>query len=147
MPADSCPSFINHYIFPGGYLPSITQLLNHITTESNGTLIVEKVENIGGHYARALRLWRERFLATFNSTIRPALKREHPDMGEEEIEVFRRKWEVITLPHPVSRRPANAKIQYYFSYSEAGFLTKTLGDVIITVGREGARELMENIPV
>ncbi|KAK4108448.1 cyclopropane-fatty-acyl-phospholipid synthase [Canariomyces notabilis] len=121
--------FINHYIFPGGYLPSITQLLNHITTESKGTLIVEKVENIGGHYARALRLWRERFLATFNSTIRPALKKEHPDMGEEEIEVFRRKWE------------------YYFSYSEAGFLTKTLGDVIITVGREGAKELMEDIPV
>lgn len=37
--------------------------------------------------------------------------------------------------------------QYYFSYSEAGFLTKTLGDVIITLGREGALELMEGIPL
>lgn len=87
-------SFINHYIFPGGYLPSITQLLNHITTESKGTLIVEKVENIGGHYARTLRLWKEAFLQNFDSQIRPALKREHPDMSEEGIDVFRRKWEV-----------------------------------------------------
>jgi cyclopropane-fatty-acyl-phospholipid synthase len=37
--------------------------------------------------------------------------------------------------------------QYYFAYCEAGFTTKTLGDVIITVGREGTMELMEGIPV
>ncbi|KXH60143.1 cyclopropane-fatty-acyl-phospholipid synthase [Colletotrichum salicis] len=121
--------FINHYIFPGGYLPSITQLLDHITKESKGTLIVEKVENIGGHYSKTLRLWKEDFLRNFDSKIRPALKREHDDMTEEEIDVFRRKWE------------------YYFTYCEAGFRTKTLGDVIMTVGREGALELMEGIPL
>ncbi|KAF4828693.1 Tuberculostearic acid methyltransferase UfaA1 [Colletotrichum tropicale] len=121
--------FINHYIFPGGYLPSITQLLNHITNESRGTLIVEKVENIGGHYSKTLRLWKEAFLQNFDEKIRPALKLEHENMTEEEIDVFRRKWE------------------YYFTYCEAGFLTKTLGDVIITVGREGALELMEGIPL
>lgn len=37
--------------------------------------------------------------------------------------------------------------QYYFTYCEAGFVTKTLGDVIITVGREGALELMEDVPL
>jgi cyclopropane-fatty-acyl-phospholipid synthase len=37
--------------------------------------------------------------------------------------------------------------QYYFSYCEAGFQTKTLNDVIITVAREGAMELMEGIPL
>ncbi|KEZ39808.1 Methoxy mycolic acid synthase 1 [Scedosporium apiospermum] len=121
--------FINHYIFPGGYLPSITQLLNHISTASKGTLIVEKVENIGGHYAKTLRLWREAFLANFDEKIRPALEQENPGMSEEEAEVFRRKWE------------------YYFTYCEAGFLTKTLGDVIITVGRECSVELMEGIPL
>lgn len=42
---------------------------------------------------------------------------------------------------------ANSNFQYYFTYCEAGFLTKTLGDVIITVGREGAMELMECIPL
>lgn len=42
---------------------------------------------------------------------------------------------------------ANSCCQYYFTYCEAGFVTKTLGDVIITVGREGAIELMEGIPL
>ncbi|EAA32979.3 hypothetical protein GE21DRAFT_6719 [Neurospora crassa] len=121
--------FINHYIFPGGYLPSVTQLINHITTESNGTLIVEKIKNIGPHYVKALRLWREAFMNRFDSVIVPALMVEHPSLTETDVEVFKRKWE------------------YYFSYSEAGFLTKTLGDVIITVGREGALELMEGIPL
>lgn len=92
-------SFINHYIFPGGYLPSITQLLNHISKESEGTLIVERVENIGGHYAKALRLWKESFLKNFHSRIRPSLKQKHPDMADEEIEVFRKKWEVRLSLH------------------------------------------------
>ncbi|KAK1775716.1 Mycolic acid cyclopropane synthetase-domain-containing protein [Copromyces sp. CBS 386.78] len=121
--------FINHYIFPGGYLPSVTQLINHITNESNGTLIVEKIENIGPHYVKALRLWREAFMDKFDCVIVPALKEMHPCMTAKDVEVFQRKWE------------------YYFAYSEAGFLTKTLGDVIITVGREGALELMEGIPL
>ncbi|KAI0134947.1 cyclopropane-fatty-acyl-phospholipid synthase [Daldinia grandis] len=121
--------FINKHIFPGGYLPSITQLLNHISKESKGTLIVERVENIGGHYAKTLRLWRENFMLDFESKIRPALEAEHPRMTVDEVDVFRRKWE------------------YYFAYCEAGFVTKTLGDVIITVGREGVMELMEGIPI
>ncbi|TGO50710.1 hypothetical protein BOTNAR_0383g00090 [Botryotinia narcissicola] len=121
--------FIRKYIFPGGHLPSITQLIDNITKASEGTLVVEKVENIGGHYTKTLRLWKEKFLANFESRIRPALMAEHKEMGEREVEVFRKKWE------------------YYFTYCEAGFATKTLGDEIITVGREGALELMDGIPL
>ncbi|RKF79877.1 Tuberculostearic acid methyltransferase UfaA1 [Golovinomyces cichoracearum] len=120
--------FIRKYIFPGGHLPSISQLINNISKGSNGTLVVENIENIGGHYARTLRLWKEEFLRNFDSKIKPALVASHKAIGEKELEVFRRKWE------------------YYFVYCEAGFATKTLGDVIITVGREGAMELMEGIP-
>lgn len=86
--------FIRKYIFPGGHLPSITQLVDKITKGSEGTLVVERIENIGGHYAKTLRLWREKFLANFESRIRPALMSEHDEMGEKEVEVFRRKWEV-----------------------------------------------------
>ncbi|KAJ4390664.1 hypothetical protein N0V93_004262 [Gnomoniopsis smithogilvyi] len=120
--------FINHYIFPGGHLPSISQLISHISAESEGTLVVERVLNIGGHYAKTLRLWRENFMNNFESKIRPSLIEKHQAVTEEEIAVFKKKWE------------------YYFRYCEAGFLSKTLGDVIITVGREGAQELMEGIP-
>ena len=55
---------------------------------------MERVENIGGHYTRTLRLWKEAFLANFETRIRPALQRQHPNMSEAEIRVFQRKWEV-----------------------------------------------------
>jgi cyclopropane-fatty-acyl-phospholipid synthase len=55
--------------------------------------------------------------------------REHPEMTKSDVIVFKRKWE------------------YYFTYCEAGFATKTLGDVIITVGREGAVEMIEDVPL
>lgn len=123
--------FIRRYIFPGGHLPTVTQLVQSIAAGSAGTLVVDAVENIGPHYAKALRLWREAFLEKWEGVIKPQLVREKQTEGmdEEGAEVFKRKWD------------------YYFRYSEAGFLTKTLGDVIITVGREGAVQMMEEVPL
>ncbi|KAH8787818.1 Mycolic acid cyclopropane synthetase-domain-containing protein [Diaporthe sp. PMI_573] len=121
--------FIEQYIFPGGYLPSTLQLLNHISRQSKGGLTLESVENIGGHYVKALRLWRESFLCNFEDKIKPALLNDHPTMSKLDIEVFRRKWE------------------YYFAYCEAGFSMRILEDVIISVGRAGAFELVEGIPI
>jgi cyclopropane-fatty-acyl-phospholipid synthase len=86
--------FIRKYIFPGGHLPSISQLVNSISKGSEGTLVVDQIENIGGHYAKTLRLWRQKFMQNFESRIRPALMIEHENMGEKEVEVFRKKWEV-----------------------------------------------------
>jgi len=48
--------FISKYIFPGGHLPTVSQLVESIAKGSKGSLIVEGVENIGGHYAKTLRL-------------------------------------------------------------------------------------------
>lgn len=121
--------FIRRYIFPGGHLPTVTQLVNSITNGSNGSLVVDSVENIGPHYAKALRLWRSAFLDNWEEKIKPQLLLEKEGMDNEAAEVFKRKWE------------------YYFRYSEAGFATKTLGDVIITVGREGAIQMMEEVPL
>lgn len=50
-------------------------------------------------------------------------------MTEGDVELFRRKWE------------------YYFTYCEAGFRTNVLGDVILTVTREGNAALMEDVPL
>ncbi|KAG6878299.1 hypothetical protein C0993_009305 [Termitomyces sp. T159_Od127] len=84
-------------VFPGGFLPTLTLLLQSMRSGSKGRLIVDSVSNIGPHYARTLREWRRRFLDRFESVIVPALKREYPDVmcgpkGMEEIEVFKRKW-------------------------------------------------------
>lgn len=103
-------SFINHYIFPGGYLPSITQLIDHISKESEGTLVVEKVDNIGGHYAKTLRLWRESFMNNFESKIKPALLEKHGDMTDEGVAVFRRKWEVSLTLEGYPLIPADEEI-------------------------------------
>ncbi|KAF1966193.1 cyclopropane-fatty-acyl-phospholipid synthase [Bimuria novae-zelandiae CBS 107.79] len=123
--------FIRRYIFPGGHLPTVTQLVSSINSGSNGALVVDNIENIGPHYAKALRLWREAFLENWDEGIKPQLLHEKRSEGmdEEDAEVFKRKWD------------------YYFRYSEAGFLTKTLGDVIVTVGREGAVQMMEDVPL
>lgn len=127
--------FIRRYIFPGGHLPTISALVSSITAGSSQSsharngLIVSSIEDIGPHYAKTLRLWREAFLHNFEAKIRPALVSDGKCKTKEDLEMFERKWE------------------YYFSYCEAGFATKTLGDVIVTVAREGAMEVMEDIPL
>lgn len=52
--------FIERYIFPGGYIPSLAEVLPAV--EKAG-LLVRDIEILPHHYARTLRLWRERFLA------------------------------------------------------------------------------------
>ena len=86
--------FIRKYIFPGGHLPTVSQLVGSINRGSKGTLIVDSILNIGGHYAKTLRLWRESFERSFDSKIRPALLREHKSMASNDVELFRRKWQV-----------------------------------------------------
>ena len=123
--------FIRRYIFPGGHLPAVSELVSSIQTASNGSLVVDSIESIGPHYAKALRLWRQSFLENWDDEIKPQLIKEKRDGGidDEGAEIFKRKWD------------------YYFRYSEAGFSTKTLGDVIVTVGREGAVQMMEDVPL
>lgn len=84
--------FIRKWIFPGGFLPSVSFTTACIDKGSQGRLNVDSIVNIGPHYARTLREWRIRFLMNFERDIRPALKDEHPEMTEEDIMVFKRKW-------------------------------------------------------
>ena len=86
--------FIRKYIFPGGHLPTVSQLIGSIKRGSKGTLVVDELLNIGGHYAKTLRLWREKFERNFDSEIRLALSDEHEGMTEKDVELFRRKWQV-----------------------------------------------------
>ncbi|MGX9418309.1 class I SAM-dependent methyltransferase [Vibrio sp. WJH972] len=52
--------FIQKYIFPGGFLPSITRLLNSTTSKSQ--FVLRDLSDIGMDYARTLEEWRERFM-------------------------------------------------------------------------------------
>ena len=52
--------WITKYIFPGGYLPSVAQMIRN--TEERGLKLLD-LEIMRGHYAETLRHWRLRFLA------------------------------------------------------------------------------------
>ncbi|MBN9234254.1 MULTISPECIES: SAM-dependent methyltransferase [Phyllobacteriaceae] len=59
-PATTTNAFIRKHIFPGGYIPALSEMMPHI--ERSG-LAVTDVEILRLHYADTLKHWRERFLA------------------------------------------------------------------------------------
>ena len=59
-PPGETSAFIRRYIFPGGYIPALSEVMPHV--ERSG-LKVTDIEILRLHYARTLKLWRERFLA------------------------------------------------------------------------------------
>ena len=86
--------FIRKYIFPGGHLPTVSQLVRSIEEGSRGSFVVNSIENIGPHYAKTLRIWKDNFMNNFDTRIRPALLAEHEGMNNADALLFKRKWEV-----------------------------------------------------
>ena len=90
--------FIQRFIFPGSFIPSVQALVESVARSTDMKLF--HLEDIGPHYARTLRLWRERFMARL-----PEVRAQgYP-------ESFVRMWE------------------YYLCYCEGGFEERQLGDV------------------
>ncbi|MBF8223531.1 class I SAM-dependent methyltransferase [Halomonas sp. 328] len=100
--------FIKRYIFPGGFLPSHGAILDAMRRASS--LNVLSLDEIGPHYARTLREWRQRFEAN--------LKRVRA-LGYDER--FIRMW------------------RYYFCYCEGGFLERSIGTCHLLLAKPGAR--------
>jgi cyclopropane-fatty-acyl-phospholipid synthase len=90
--------FIKKYIFPGGFLPSVTAMSAVISKVSD--MKIFHLQDIGPHYARTLKDWRERF---FNKL--------------EEIRALGYSDEFIRL------------WEYYFCYCEGGFMERDIGTV------------------
>jgi cyclopropane-fatty-acyl-phospholipid synthase len=59
-PARYNQPFIEKYIFPGGYIPALSEVVP--AAESSG-LLIRDTEILSLHYAETTRAWRERFLA------------------------------------------------------------------------------------
>ena len=51
--------FIQRYIFPGGFIPSVTAISNAVKKSTDTRLF--QMEDIGPHYATTLRDWRQQF--------------------------------------------------------------------------------------
>jgi cyclopropane-fatty-acyl-phospholipid synthase len=117
--------FIQKHIFPGGHCPTVTALVQAIEQGSKGNLILDHMINIGPHYAKALRLWREKFMDSFDSIATDS------EMKSVYTQEFKRKWE------------------FYFAYCEAGFASGTLGDVQMRLTRSANKSLLDalNVPM
>ena len=70
--------FVNKYIFPGGYLPSLPDILE---ASAGARMLASDVETLRLHYALTLRHWLERFTARWD------------DMAALYDERFCRMWE------------------------------------------------------
>jgi cyclopropane-fatty-acyl-phospholipid synthase len=55
--------FIAKYVFPGGYIPALSEV--SAAVERSG-LIITDIEVLRLHYAETLRAWRERFIANWD---------------------------------------------------------------------------------
>ncbi len=55
--------FIQKHIFPGGFLPSITEIANR--TQKHTDLVINGIQDIGLDYALTLQHWRQRFLLSW----------------------------------------------------------------------------------
>jgi len=102
--------WIQKHIFPGGHLPSLAVLSQTLARETR--FIIEDLENIGIHYARTLRKWREKFDFNWENI---------QNLGFDEK--FKRKWD------------------YYFSYCEAGFNARYIADLQLVLTRPNNRKL------
>ena len=96
--------FIQRYIFPGSNLPSISAMTSSIARKSD--LLVTGLEDIGLHYAKTLRYWRQAFLDQL-----PLVR----EMGYSDD--FIRMWE------------------FYLCYCEGGFLERAISDVHLIADR------------
>lgn len=102
--------FIKKYIFPGGFLPSVAAMSEAISKSTD--MKVFHLQDIGPHYARTLKHWRQRFFNKLD---------EIRELGYSDE--FIRLWE------------------YYFCYCEGGFMERDIGTVQMLLTRpENRRE-------
>jgi len=100
--------FIKRFIFPGSFIPSVRALTDSVARSTDMKLF--HLEDIGPHYARTLKAWRQRFMAR-QSDVRA--------LGYPES--FVRMWD------------------YYLCYCEGGFEERSLGDVQMLLTKPGSR--------
>jgi cyclopropane-fatty-acyl-phospholipid synthase len=100
--------YIQRYVFPGSFIPSVEALTRSLRKATDFKIF--HLEDIGPHYARTLRMWRERFFRNLGKV---------RALGYNEN--FVRLWE------------------YYLCYCEGGFLERQLGTVQMLLTKPGCR--------
>ena len=72
--------FIQRFIFPGSFIPSVTAITDSVRRATD--MKIFHLEDIGPHYATTLRAWRERFFARLDDVRRLGYPEAvHPDVA------------------------------------------------------------------
>jgi len=98
--------WIRKYIFPGGHLPSLGAVQASMARRT--TFVVDRLDNIGDHYATTLRHWRRRFWIKID---------EVRELGFDEE--FVRMWD------------------FYLATCEAAFRRHHIGNIQLQLSRAG----------
>jgi cyclopropane-fatty-acyl-phospholipid synthase len=106
-PEKALRSFSNTHIFPGGCLPSQRAIADLVADRTDMRTVW--LEEISAHYARTLRLWRERFEDAW-----PSLRGQR---GQGYDERFRRMW------------------RFYLASSEGGFRERRIRDLQLALAK------------
>ncbi len=107
--------YIQRYVFPGSFIPSIEAMSRSLARATDFKIF--HLEDIGPHYARTLRLWRERFFRNIGKV---------RQLGYPES--FVRLWE------------------YYLCYCEGGFLERQLGTVQMLLTKPACKRASLAVP-
>ena len=102
--------FIKRYIFPGSCLPSVAAIGEALGKVTD--LRMTHLEDIGPHYARTMRVWRQRFTERLDEV-------RKMDFSEE----FIRMWE------------------FYLCYCEGGFTERYISNVQLLLAKPFNRRL------
>ncbi|KAI8320539.1 cyclopropane-fatty-acyl-phospholipid synthase [Martensiomyces pterosporus] len=156
--------FIKKHIFPGGHLPSTATLVAAAAKGSKGRLMLEGAANFPDHYARTLRIWRERFLQGYDKVLADATPKnrqliaqvrdlDRPDSSnlvsgagsgtEQSGDAFLSKTGLSTMSECGYNSIFKRKWEYYFAYCEAAFATRAIGVTQLVFTRAYNRELTD----
>ncbi len=98
---DGVNSWINKYIFPGGYVPSIQELISNM---SDLDFNIIDVENLRLHYAKTLECWYDNFQQAL------------PEIEKNKDETFIRMWALYLNSCAASFKSGNINLhQFLFS--------------------------------
>ena len=125
-------AWIAKYIFPGGYIPALSEVLPAI--ERSGLLVTD-IELLRLHYAETLKAWRERFLA------------HREDVERLYDPRFVRMWEFYLAGSEMSFRQQNLMVFQIQISKRQGIVPITRDYVLAAEAQLRGRETRERVPM
>ena len=124
--------WIAKYIFPGGYIPALSEVLPAI---EHAGLLVTDIEILRLHYAHTLRAWRERFLA-------------HREEAERLYDArFVRMWEFYLAASEMAFRQQNMMVFQIQLTKRQGVVPITRDYITIEEARLRAVDAGQSLPL